>query len=133
MSQFKNLRISLVIYAYFLTGGPRLRASQLIRQITEVLRDEFMLGAYGLDYSSVLLKNVLTVRKYCSEIGEKTWHGKFYSGNKTLDILLTQARGLVSFIDTSLYRHYKRSCHWQLFTLSSFPLEPLDHFNLTWH
>lgn len=89
MSQFKNLRISLVIYAYLLTGGPRLRGSQLIRQITEVLRDEFMLGAYGLDYSSVLLKNVLTVRKYCSEIREKTWHGKFYSGSKTLDILLT--------------------------------------------
>lgn len=78
MSQFKNLGTGLVIYTYLLTGGPRLRASQLIRQITEVLRDEFMLVAYGLDYSGVLLKNVLTVRKYCSEIGEKMWHGKFY-------------------------------------------------------
>ncbi|XP_062604244.1 serine-protein kinase ATM-like [Saccostrea cucullata] len=54
--------------------GPKLKAVQLIKQILEVMRDGFMLSAYGLDYSNILLKNVLTVRKYCTEITEKTWH-----------------------------------------------------------
>ncbi|XP_048753406.2 serine-protein kinase ATM-like isoform X2 [Ostrea edulis] len=54
--------------------GPNLKASQLIKQILEVLKDAFMMSAYGLDYSSILLKNVLPVRKYCTEITDKTWH-----------------------------------------------------------
>ncbi|CAC5368425.1 ATM [Mytilus coruscus] len=54
--------------------GPRLKCSSLLNHIDEILQDEYMCQAYGLDYSNVLLKNVLSVRKYWTEISSTTWH-----------------------------------------------------------
>ncbi|XP_063405374.1 serine-protein kinase ATM-like [Mytilus trossulus] len=54
--------------------GPRLKCSSLLNHIDEILQDEYMCQAYGLDYSNVLLKNVLSVRKYWTEISSPTWH-----------------------------------------------------------
>ncbi|KAK6170767.1 hypothetical protein SNE40_019079 [Patella caerulea] len=54
--------------------GPRLRSSSLLSTILEVLRDDFMCSAYGLDFSNILLKNILPVRKYWTELKSDNWH-----------------------------------------------------------
>lgn len=53
--------------------GPRLKCSYILKHITDSLKDEYMCNAYGLDYSNILLKNVLTVRKYWTEISLEMW------------------------------------------------------------
>ncbi|XP_067675130.1 serine-protein kinase ATM-like [Haliotis asinina] len=54
--------------------GPRLKCSNVLSHITEVLEDDYTCAAYGLDYSTILLKNVLPVRKYWVDIKSKSWH-----------------------------------------------------------
>ncbi|KAJ8314524.1 hypothetical protein KUTeg_006674 [Tegillarca granosa] len=53
--------------------GPRLKCLALLNSILDVLGDEKMCEAYGLDYSNVLLKNFITVRKYWVEISPDRW------------------------------------------------------------
>ncbi|XP_060082468.1 serine-protein kinase ATM-like [Ylistrum balloti] len=53
--------------------GPRLKCSSILKHLTDVLKDEYMCNAYGLDYSNILLKNLLTVRKYWTEITLEMW------------------------------------------------------------
>ncbi|XP_033740359.1 serine-protein kinase ATM-like [Pecten maximus] len=53
--------------------GPRLKCSYILKHLTDVLKDEYMCNAYGLDYSNILLKNLLTVRKYWTDITLEMW------------------------------------------------------------
>ena len=57
------------------TDGGQMKTSLLLGHVMEVMKEEFTRAAYGTDYSSVLLKNILGVRKYWIEIPSKTWHG----------------------------------------------------------
>ncbi|TRY58045.1 hypothetical protein DNTS_022698 [Danionella cerebrum] len=54
--------------------GPKLKCSELISHVVEVLQSPFCCTAYGEDYSSILLKNVLSVRKYWCEMSQQQWH-----------------------------------------------------------
>ncbi|TSP46813.1 Serine-protein kinase ATM [Bagarius yarrelli] len=54
--------------------GPRLKCSDLLAHVVEVLQSSFSCAAYGEDYSSILLKNILSVRKYWCEINPQQWH-----------------------------------------------------------
>ncbi|KAA0701713.1 Serine-protein kinase ATM [Triplophysa tibetana] len=42
--------------------------------VMEVLQSPFSCAAYGEDYSSILLKNILSVRKYWCEMNQQQWH-----------------------------------------------------------
>ncbi|XP_053342610.1 serine-protein kinase ATM isoform X1 [Clarias gariepinus] len=54
--------------------GPKLKCADLLAHVVEVLQSSFSCDAYGEDYSSVLLKNILSVRKYWCEITQQQWH-----------------------------------------------------------
>ncbi|XP_071112563.1 serine-protein kinase ATM-like [Haliotis cracherodii] len=54
--------------------GPRLKCSNVLSHINEILEDDYTCAAYGLDYSTILLKNVLPVRKYWVDIKSRSWH-----------------------------------------------------------
>uniref|UniRef100_A0A8C9RH35 non-specific serine/threonine protein kinase n=1 Tax=Scleropages formosus TaxID=113540 RepID=A0A8C9RH35_SCLFO len=57
--------------------GPRLKCAELLSHVVEVLRGSFTCSAYGEDYSSILLKDILSIRKYWCEITQSQWHRKF--------------------------------------------------------
>ncbi|XP_030248293.1 serine-protein kinase ATM isoform X3 [Sparus aurata] len=54
--------------------GPRLTCSELLRHVIEVLQNSYSSSAYGQDYSSILLKDIFSVRKYWCEITSQQWH-----------------------------------------------------------
>ncbi|XP_047662626.1 serine-protein kinase ATM isoform X3 [Tachysurus fulvidraco] len=54
--------------------GPKLKCADLLAHVVEVLQSSFSCAAYGEDYSSILLKDVLSVRKYWCEITQQQWH-----------------------------------------------------------
>ncbi|XP_062844079.1 serine-protein kinase ATM [Trichomycterus rosablanca] len=54
--------------------GPKLKCADLVAHVVDVLQNTFTCSAYGEDYSSILLKNVLSVRKYWCEISQQQWH-----------------------------------------------------------
>ncbi|NXY15996.1 ATM kinase, partial [Atrichornis clamosus] len=70
--------------------GPRLKCQELLIYVMEILRDPTSCAAYGSDCSSILLKDILSVRKYWCEISQQQWselltlYGQLYlkpSGN----------------------------------------------------
>ncbi|KAM6946333.1 serine-protein kinase ATM [Aplochiton taeniatus] len=54
--------------------GPRLKCSELLNHVTEMLRNSYSCSAYGEDYSHILLKDILSVRKYWCDINQQQWH-----------------------------------------------------------
>uniref|UniRef100_A0AAR2JN69 non-specific serine/threonine protein kinase n=1 Tax=Pygocentrus nattereri TaxID=42514 RepID=A0AAR2JN69_PYGNA len=54
--------------------GPKLKCADLLGHVVEVMQSSFSCAAYGEDYSSMLLKNILSVRKYWCEISQHQWH-----------------------------------------------------------
>ncbi|CAF90652.1 unnamed protein product, partial [Tetraodon nigroviridis] len=54
--------------------GPRLKCSELLKHVTEVLQSPYSCAAYGEDYSSLLLKDILSVRKYWCDMAPQQWH-----------------------------------------------------------
>lgn len=57
-------------------GGPRLKCSELLKHVTEVLQSSHSCAAYGEDYSSLLVKDILSVRKYWCDITPQQWHSQ---------------------------------------------------------
>ncbi|KAJ8280888.1 hypothetical protein GJAV_G00060510 [Gymnothorax javanicus] len=53
--------------------GPKLKCADLLTHIVDVLGASFSCNAYGEDYSSILLKDILSVRKYWCEITQLQW------------------------------------------------------------
>ncbi|KAK3593829.1 hypothetical protein CHS0354_011431 [Potamilus streckersoni] len=54
--------------------GPRLKSSTVLSHIIEILKNPYTCSAYGLDYSNVLLKNLLSTHKYWVDMPSDTWH-----------------------------------------------------------
>uniref|UniRef100_A0A3Q1IFI7 non-specific serine/threonine protein kinase n=1 Tax=Anabas testudineus TaxID=64144 RepID=A0A3Q1IFI7_ANATE len=54
--------------------GPRLKCSELLKHVMEVLKNSYSCSAYGEDYSSLLVKDILSVRKYWCAITPHQWH-----------------------------------------------------------
>ncbi|XP_066511955.1 serine-protein kinase ATM-like isoform X1 [Hoplias malabaricus] len=54
--------------------GPKLKCADLLTHVVEVLQSSFSCSVYGEDYSSLLLKNILSVRKYWCDISQPQWH-----------------------------------------------------------
>ncbi|XP_009997696.1 PREDICTED: serine-protein kinase ATM [Chaetura pelagica] len=85
--------------------GPRLKCQELLIYVMEVLRDPISCAVYGSDCSSLLLKDILSVRKYWCEISQQQWteflilYGKLYLKPGKIDrvlvarIIHTLARG----------------------------------------
>ncbi|XP_075707708.1 serine-protein kinase ATM [Rhinoderma darwinii] len=53
--------------------APRLKCTELLLHVTDTVKDPTKCTAYGADYSSILLKDILTVRKYWCEIAPQQW------------------------------------------------------------
>ncbi|XP_032907768.1 serine-protein kinase ATM isoform X2 [Catharus ustulatus] len=53
--------------------GPKLKCQELLIYVMEVIRDPTSCAAYGSDCSSILLKDILSVRKYWCEIPQQQW------------------------------------------------------------
>ncbi|XP_035241866.1 serine-protein kinase ATM [Anguilla anguilla] len=75
--------------------GPRLKCGDLLAHIVDVLGGSFTSSAYGEDYSSILLKDVLSIRKYWCEITQQQWH-------KLLDLYCGLFNGLSRAINRVL-------------------------------
>ncbi|XP_075055005.1 serine-protein kinase ATM [Mixophyes fleayi] len=64
--------------------SPRLKCTELLLHVTGTVKDFTMCAVYGADYSSILLKDILAVRKYWCEITPQQWeelltlYSKFY-------------------------------------------------------
>lgn len=55
-------------------GIPKLKGSVVISYIVETLKDPYRCSSYGQDFCSILLKNILSTRKYVAELNSKDWH-----------------------------------------------------------
>ncbi|XP_051881914.1 serine-protein kinase ATM isoform X5 [Pristis pectinata] len=53
--------------------GPHLKCQELLKHIMDILQNKFSCAAYGADYNSILLKDVLSIRKYWCEITQQQW------------------------------------------------------------
>lgn len=58
-------------------GGPRLKCNELLKHVTEVLDNSYSCSAYGEDYSSILLKDILSIRKYWCDITPQQWNSQW--------------------------------------------------------
>nr|XP_040032849.1 serine-protein kinase ATM [Gasterosteus aculeatus aculeatus] len=54
--------------------GPRLKCSEMLKHVMDVLQNSYSCSAYGEDYSSLLVKDILSVRKYWCDILPQQWH-----------------------------------------------------------
>ncbi|XP_010789117.1 serine-protein kinase ATM [Notothenia coriiceps] len=54
--------------------GPYLKCSEILKHVMDVLHDSYTCSAYGEDYSSLLVKDILSVRKYWCDIPPQQWH-----------------------------------------------------------
>uniref|UniRef100_A0A3B3UHQ1 Serine-protein kinase ATM n=1 Tax=Poecilia latipinna TaxID=48699 RepID=A0A3B3UHQ1_9TELE len=74
--------------------GPRLKCSEMLKHVMEVLQSSYCCSAYGENYSSLLLKDILSVRKYWCDITRQQWQllelycGLFNSSSKSINRVL---------------------------------------------
>nr|XP_046246217.1 serine-protein kinase ATM isoform X2 [Scatophagus argus] len=75
--------------------GPHLKCSELLKHVMEILQSSYSCSAYGEDYSSLLVKDVLSVRKYWCDITPQQWHSLldlychlFNSSSKSINCVL---------------------------------------------
>ncbi|KAF3847994.1 hypothetical protein F7725_021022 [Dissostichus mawsoni] len=54
--------------------GPCLKCSEILKHVMDVLQNSYTCSAYGEDYSSLLVKDILSVRKYWCDIPPQQWH-----------------------------------------------------------
>uniref|UniRef100_A0A667GFP2 ATM serine/threonine kinase n=1 Tax=Lynx canadensis TaxID=61383 RepID=A0A667GFP2_LYNCA len=59
--------------------APRLKCQELLNYIMDTVKDSFNGTVYGADCSNILLKDILSVRKYWCEITQQQWLGMFRS------------------------------------------------------
>uniref|UniRef100_A0ABI7XFB8 Telomere-length maintenance and DNA damage repair domain-containing protein n=1 Tax=Felis catus TaxID=9685 RepID=A0ABI7XFB8_FELCA len=55
--------------------APRLKCQELLNYIMDTVKDSFNGAVYGADCSNILLKDILSVRKYWCEITQQQWLG----------------------------------------------------------
>ncbi|KAM9220531.1 serine-protein kinase ATM isoform 2-T2 [Dugong dugon] len=53
--------------------APRLKCQELLNYIMDTVKDSSNGAIYGADYSNILLKDILSVRKYWCEISQQQW------------------------------------------------------------
>lgn len=68
---------SLIVCLSFSAGGPRLKCSELLRHVMEVLSNSYSCSVCGEDYSSLLVKDILSVRKYWCDISLQQWQSQW--------------------------------------------------------
>uniref|UniRef100_A0A667Z4W4 non-specific serine/threonine protein kinase n=1 Tax=Myripristis murdjan TaxID=586833 RepID=A0A667Z4W4_9TELE len=75
--------------------GPRLKCARLLQHVMEVLQSSYSCLAYGEQYTSLLVKDILSVRKYWCDITPQQWHsllelycGFFSTSSKSINRVL---------------------------------------------
>ena len=74
-------RIVAHLYRVLCLGSARLTVRIIVDHIIQVLQDEFLRDAFGSDYTKLLVKDILPVQKYCSEMPVELWNGQVPSRN----------------------------------------------------
>uniref|UniRef100_A0A8C2WUR8 non-specific serine/threonine protein kinase n=1 Tax=Cyclopterus lumpus TaxID=8103 RepID=A0A8C2WUR8_CYCLU len=54
--------------------GPRLKCSEMLKHVMDILQNSYSCSAFGENYSSLLVKDILSVRKYWCDIPPQQWH-----------------------------------------------------------
>lgn len=67
-----------MVVFFFHIGGPRLECQELLNYVVHIVKDPASCAAYGSDCSSILLKDILSVRKYWCEISQQQWPGNIF-------------------------------------------------------
>ena len=57
-------------------GLSRLNIRAIVEHIMQVLRNDFSKDVFASEYTKLLVKDVLSVRKYCSEMPVELWNGR---------------------------------------------------------
>ncbi|XP_026634919.1 serine-protein kinase ATM isoform X2 [Microtus ochrogaster] len=57
--------------------APRLKCQDLLNYVMDTVKDSSNGATYGSDCSNILLKDILSVRKYWCEISQQQWLGMF--------------------------------------------------------
>ncbi|XP_056296649.1 serine-protein kinase ATM-like isoform X3 [Pseudoliparis swirei] len=75
--------------------GPRLTCSDMLKHVMDVLQNSYSCSAYGENYSSLLVKDILSVRKYWCDIPPEQWHNLlnlycdlFHASSKSINRVL---------------------------------------------
>uniref|UniRef100_A0A7N8YQ22 non-specific serine/threonine protein kinase n=1 Tax=Mastacembelus armatus TaxID=205130 RepID=A0A7N8YQ22_9TELE len=69
--------------------GPRLKCSELLKHVMEVLHNSYSCSACGEYYSNFLIKDILSVRKYWCDITPQQWHSHLFNSSiKSLNHVL---------------------------------------------
>lgn len=71
-----NLYVFIYLF-YFQIGAPRLKCQELLNYIMDTVKDSSNGAIFGADCSNILLKDILSVRKYWCEISQQQWLGMF--------------------------------------------------------
>jgi ataxia telangiectasia mutated family protein len=79
-SREKNLKMEAgALFRYVVRAGnrygsARLNVRTIVDHIVQVLKDEFLRDAFGGEYTKLLVKDILPVQKYCSEMPLELWN-----------------------------------------------------------
>ncbi|XP_032767324.1 serine-protein kinase ATM isoform X1 [Rattus rattus] len=57
--------------------APRLKCQDLLNYVMDTVKDSSNGATYGADCSNILLKDILSVRKYWCEVSQQQWLGRF--------------------------------------------------------
>lgn len=68
-------KLMFVPPAIFYIGAPRLKCQELLNYVVDIVKDASSCAVYGADCSSILLKDILSERKYWCEISNQQWSG----------------------------------------------------------
>ena len=73
---FPSFFFSFFLSVILPAGGHYLRGAEVVTHTLHIMANDFARGAFGADHTSVLLKDILSIRKYWCEINHKSWQGK---------------------------------------------------------
>lgn len=73
----KTVEYDSILSFIFSAGGPRLKCNELLKHVIEVLQSSYCCSAYGEDYSSLLVKDILSIRKYWCDISSQQWQSQW--------------------------------------------------------
>ncbi|XP_056650415.1 serine-protein kinase ATM isoform X2 [Monodelphis domestica] len=76
-SRHKKMQEISSLVKYFIKcankRAPRLKCQELLNYVMDTVKDSSSGATYGADYSNILLKDILSVRKYWCEISQHHW------------------------------------------------------------
>lgn len=67
--------LKLVVRLANQRGGHRLKASDVVAHVLAIMKENFARSCFGIDLTTILLKDILCIRRYWCELTGNAWHG----------------------------------------------------------